>query len=156
MLTPRLFGGAGDGLLLAGSTYLDDGEAYDALGKSNRVAPAGTGGECIFTSLYVTVTTYASDTRLVVTPYVDGVALAAQIINVPGVASSQGEVNVFELGLSIPYVVAMVERLRYYPRGTWLQVLVNTDSGNVALAAQLVNSIEAEYEVVRETKVAVS
>lgn len=155
MLIPRLFMGAGDGLLLADSTFKDDTIAYDTLGRSNRVAPAGTGGECIFTTLYVTVTTYAANTRLKVTPILDGVALAAQTINTVGVGSSQGEVQVFELGLSIGYIVAAVERLRYYPRGTWMQVLVTTDSGNVALAAELVNSIEVEYEVVRETKPAV-
>lgn len=138
-----------------GSSYLDDSVIFNASGKSNRVAPAGAGGECIFTVLYLTTTHFDVNVSLFITPYVDGVALTRQRLNLVGVPGTDGETKVNEIGLSVGHSIAAVERLRYAPRGTWFQVLVETDAAVVALGAVQVAEVNVEYEVVRESKEAI-
>lgn len=150
-------GGIGPILLLAnGAAYTDDSTAYNASGKTNKVAPAGAGGECIFTVLYLTTTHFDVNVSLWITPYVDGVALTKQRLNLVGVPGSDGETKVNEIGLSVAHSVSAVERLRYAPRGTWFQVLVETDAAIVGLGACIVSEVEVEYEVVRESKEAIA
>lgn len=158
--TPRLIvgrGGVGAILLRAnGAAYTDDSVAYNASGKSNKVAPAGAGGECIFTVLYLTTTHFDVNVSLWITPLVDGVALTKQRLNLVGVPGTDGETQVHEIGLSIAHLASAVERLRYAPRGTWFQVLVETDAAVVGLGACIVSEVEVEHEIVRESKEAIA
>lgn len=135
-----------------GSSYQDDSVNQNASGKTNKVAPAGAGGECIFTTLFLTTTHYDVNVSLFITPFVDGVALARQRLNLVGVVASDGETKVNEIGLSLPYAPGGVEKIRTMPRGTWFQVLIETDAAIVALGACIVSEVEVEYEVVRESK----
>lgn len=139
-----------------GASYQDDSVNFNASGKSNRVAPAGAQGECIFTVLYLTTTHFDVNVSLFITPIVDGVSLTRQRLDLVGVPGTDGETKVNEIGLSIPYTPAGTELLRYAPRGTWFQVLVETDNSLVALGACIVSEVEVEFEVVRESKEAIA
>jgi hypothetical protein len=155
MLAPELFVGRGGtpSLLRVGVGYTDDSVEYDLLARSRRVAPAGVGGEAIFTVLYVATLHFEDDASFYITPYVDGVALEVQRLDLVGVPGSKGEAQSHEIGLSIPYISGGVERLRYAPRGTWFEVEVETRyvlSAAVAGRA-VITSIEVEHEIVRES-----
>lgn len=149
--------GRGDSgvLLRVGVGFLDDGVAYNALGKSDPLAPAGSGGECIFPSLYLVLVHEGDAVTLRVTPIVDEVALEFTDIALPLVA--ERKVTNHEIPVSVPYIVGDIEVARFAPRGTWIQVQVDTISdGVVELLAKLrVDSVDVEYEVVRESQVAV-
>lgn len=161
MLLPQLVVGRGNGtpaMLTVGAGYIDDDTHYDLLGRSAPWAPAGSGGEAIFTALYVTTRHFEQDVSLFVTTYIDGMPLAEVTrLNLVGVALSKGEQQVHEIGLSIPHMVAGVEKLRYAPRGTWISVQVETMivDGFGSAARQCVDGIECEFEIVRESKEAV-
>lgn len=149
MATPKLFVGTRgtNGLLEADRGYKDRTVAYALSAKTNRYAPAGAGGECIFTSLYAVVTFSASVT-VSFTPYIDGVALETQTISFVQNALVTRQTVSRELALSVPILVAAVERGRVTPRGTWCQVEVSSDDS----VQVIIEGIEIEYEVVRESK----
>ncbi|MEP6990075.1 MAG: hypothetical protein ABJA80_04025 [bacterium] len=159
MITPQLVVGRGGGvpaMLAVGVGYEDDDVAYELLGRSAAWAPAGTGGECAFHSLYVTTRHFEDDVSLFVTTYIDGVPLPEVArITLVGVPLSMGEQQVHEIALSLPYAPAGVELLRYAPRGTWIIVQIETKivDGFGTAAKQMVDGVECEYEVVQETKV---
>ena len=152
MSTPLLFlGSAAGGVLLeADQGTGDNAAAFNLLARTNRVAPAGVGGECIFTALYLAIS-HTEAATLRVTPILDGVALEPTDIALPLVAART--LTAHDVGISIPYTVAAVEAARFAARGTWLQVQVETlaaapgDFGDL-----IIESVEVEYEVVRETK----
>lgn len=149
MPIPHLFFGSQTSNVLLefdADTFTDAGIAYGFRAVSNRVAPAGAGGECIFPALYVTVTHRVAG-AVDVTPWVDGIALERQQISLADPAGIV-QTTVYELGLSIPYRVATTERARFAPRGTWLQVLLESSD------PVTVESIEADVDVVRESKIA--
>lgn len=127
------------------------GYDYNLLALTNRAAPAGVGGECIFPALYF-VTVHTAAVALFVTVLVDNVALETQRLDLP--AAALDSVTAHELGLSVPVLVDGAEVGRVYPRGTWAQVRVETRFDNAAYmaAAVAVDGIEIEHEVVRETK----
>ncbi len=151
---PALFAGqASEPILMRiGSGYTDDGEPYEMYGLSDPVAPAGEGGEVMFTLLYVTTRRYDSDVSFWFTPIIDGVAQSTQRLDLAASASDQGEFETHEIGLSILH--SGVVPFRYAPRGTWFQLLVETryDSDGGTAAAQIIESVELEFEVVRESR----
>lgn len=159
MIEPILvLGKAGEPVILrVGEGYMDDDAAYEMLAKSRGVAPAGPGGECIFTLLYLTTLHYTEDVSVWITPIIDGTALETQRLDLTGVTDSTGERKTHEVGLSVPYLVGGVERLRFAPRGTWFEVQIETKYGDAETGApttaskQIVESVELEYEVVRES-----
>jgi hypothetical protein len=148
MATPKLFFGTrnANAMLEVGRGYLDRGEDYALSAKTNKYAPAGAGGECIFTSLWA-VFTFTATMVVYVTPIVDEVALERQTVNLVQNALYTRHSEIVELGLSVPITVAAVERGRVSPRGTWFQALVETEDVEVQL---IVDGLEVEYEVVRE------
>ena len=154
MAAPKLFFGTrgSTGFMEVDRGYLDRGVIYNLYAKTNRYAPAGAGGECIFPSLFVVVT-FTQTMLLYLTPYVDGVALETKVIGLNANLSSTRQTRVFELGLSVPVMLSGVERSRQAPRGTWFQCLVETRfNGTTDVPNQLiVEGLEVEYEVVRET-----
>lgn len=145
-------------MLVVGSGFTDDGVAYEMVARSDPFAPAGQGGEAIFTALWITTTTYDQPVTLLVTPYIDGVALAQQRIDIPGRANPTNVQQVWELALSVPYIQGGVERLRVAPRGCVIEVEVATNIGGGmgTSARQAVDGIEVETEVVRESRAAVA
>lgn len=139
-------------LALTEANFRDAGPYdYNLVAKTNRAAPAGAGGECIFPALFLT-TVHTAAVALYITPLVDGVALETQRLALPAAAADT--VTAHEIGLSVPVLVGGNEVGRVYPRGTWFQVLIETRFDNVAeIAAKVaVDAIEFEYEVVRESK----
>lgn len=134
-----------------GSGYVDGASVYNLLARSERFAPAGPEGECIFTALFVSTRHYTSDVSWWLTPYVDSVALATQQITLTGAATTIGNRRSQQLGLSLPYVRSAVEICRTAPRGTWFELLVETRYASAIAAKQIIESIVLEWEPVRET-----
>lgn len=135
----------------AGDTELDHTEPFNVKAKTNRVAPAGAGGECVFTLVYLTVTFTASLT-LYVTPFVDDTALEKTAVLLTENAAQSKQTRVYEIGLSIPLKAGDgTERGRYGPRGTWFQVMIETLFQGAGVPFTI-EQVEYEYEPVTETK----
>jgi len=152
----RLFFGTRDAahLLEAGVGFLDDGLIYNVLAKTDRVAPGGTAGECVFTSLYLSIVHFSA-VSCRVTPIIDGVAQAAQVFALSGTGVVGGpflevdrKVDKVEVGLSVPLIVGGIERLRTYPRGTWVQALVETTFEVGGSSYIRFDEIDVEHEIV--------
>lgn len=150
---PRLFFGtrAGAALLEAGVGLDDNGEVFSVRARTNRVAPLGSTGECIFTRLFFTVV-HHSPVSFQLTPIIDGRAYATQEVTLDGTAPPDGPftedtrlVDEVEIGLSEPYLVGGVERLRQSPRGTWIEVQLTADDETYLR----VDHMEVEYARVR-------
>lgn len=156
MQTPVLVVGRMDApaILKHGEGYFDDDQVYDLFCRSDPFMPAGLGGEVAFFTIYVTTTHFDPTTTLRVTPRVDGVALDPTEIVLNTAPGSDGQRMVHEIGLSKPYLVAGVEKLRYAPRGSWMDVLIESQraEGFGIGARQIVDGIECEFEVVQEGK----
>lgn len=155
MAAPKLFFGTRNtnALLQVGRGYQDRVMNYDLDAKTNRYAPAGAGGECIFTSLYAVVT-FTRNLVLSITPIVDGAELETQEIRLTQNLTESRQTRAFELGLSVPVTVAAVERARVSPRGTWFQVRVQTTFEATGDTPQsvIIDGLEVEYQVVRESQ----
>ncbi len=154
MPTPNTFLGTRgtNALLKIDTNYIDRAEAYDLDAKTNRYAPAGEGGECIFTSLYC-VLTYKAHVTVYFTPILDGVELETQSVVLDQNAAITSQTVSRELALSVPITVAGVERGRVSPRGTWMQFRVTTQFAVGGGATQVVvEGLVLEFEVVRESK----
>lgn len=154
MAAPKLFFGTrgSTGFMEVDRGYLDRGIIYNLYAKTNRYAPAGAGGECVFPSLYVVVT-FTQSMLLYITPIVDGASLETQVIGLNANLTSTRQTRIFELGLSVPVMLGATERGRQAPRGTWFQALVETRfNGTTDVPNQLIiEGLEVEYDVVRET-----
>jgi hypothetical protein len=158
MPVPRLFYGGSDGKLLSatGTSYLDDAATFDVLARTNRIAPAGPGGECAFFTLYLTTTRFdpGPDIRLLVTPIVDGAALAVRELNLSGAvdaaANPKGLAEVNEISLMEAYMVNDAAQLMNAPRGSAIEFLITTAAADVPLDLVELSVAEVEYEVVRE------
>jgi hypothetical protein len=144
-------------MLVVGEGYEDDGVPYEMVAWARPYAPGGDSGEAIFTTLWVTTTTYDEDVSIFITPYIDGVALETQEIEIPGAANPQDGQQVHELALSVPYIRDAIERMRTAPRGTWIAVRAETKIalGSGTSARQAVDGIVCEVEVVSESRPAV-
>ncbi len=155
MAAPKLFFGTrnANAMLEVDRSFLDRAAKYDLYAKTNRYAPAGAGGECIFTSLYA-VFTFTASMVLYLTPILDGANLETITVTLTQNPTATKQSKAFELGLSVPLLVAGVERGRVSPRGTWLQVLAETRHViNGTTGTQVViDGIEVEYEIVREAQ----
>lgn len=155
-MKPRLFFGhrASPQILEAGASYLDRGITYHMLAKSVRLAPGGPSGECVFAALFLTIVHFA-DVRIFVRPIIDGVALPAQLFTLVAdgpvtgpFTESYRTVTVVEVGLSQAYMVGGVERLRTLPRGTWIEVEVQSAMADMQQTYLRVDAAEVEHEVV--------
>jgi hypothetical protein len=137
--------------------YLDDGEVYEMAARDRPFAPAGQGGEAIFTALWITTTSYDDPITLFITPIVDFVPLETQQLDLVGAVNAENRTEVHELALSVPYVVGGIERMRNAPRGCYIDVRVETNFGGIAQAASRfsIDGIEVEVEIVRDSRVAV-
>jgi len=162
-----LFGqGGGNSLYRASAAASDDaGVPFEVRARSDRFYPAGPGGEAIFTVLWLTVTTAItpatptpSHVHLVITPYLDGVALDAQTLTITGpLTGAQTRLTTkYEFGLSVPYLNPLgTEVFRTAARGASFEIQVATSSGVVAGELIAVQA-DLEYEVVRESVAAQS
>jgi hypothetical protein len=143
--------GGGNSLFEAGLGYTDDGVAYEFRGRSDRVAPAGINGECIFPALYLAIShTMAVD--LIVVPVVDEVELDPITLSLT--AKTVRTLERFDIGLSVPILDGLdVERGRCAPRGCWFQLLVYDDG--LAAGDLVFEQTEVEFEAVESSIVSV-
>lgn len=140
----------GNGLFKSDDGHQDDGQSYSLVAKSEPLAPAGSDGECTFPAAYLTVIhTMAITLRL--TPYVDGVAKTAKDIVLT--TKSDRTLEMFEVGFAELHSPSGTERGRFHLRGTWFSLKV--ESLGLATGDLLLEQAVLEYEVVRETKVAI-
>lgn len=151
---PALFAGqASEPILMRiGSGYDDDGEPYEMYAFSDPLAPAGEGGEAEMSLLYVTTRRYDSPVSFWFTPVVDGEMLPTQRLDLPASDTEQGKSETHEIGLSL--LAGSAIPFRYNPRGTWFQLLVETRYGSDGgtPAAQIIESVELEFDPVRESR----
>lgn len=167
---PRLFLGLANSAALwrYGDGYLDGptsdgadppvytgGEAFDAKARGVRVAPAGPENECVFVLLYFVATwTMGVDVRL--TPVLDGVAYDGtggttdERVTLELEEQDEPVTRRFVIALTIPLLVATVERGRFAMRGTWFQADVETVSP--LAAGDLIFEVSVlEFEPVEDT-----
>ena len=155
MQIPVLVVGRADvpAILRHGVGYTDDGEVYDLVGRTDPFMPAGLGGEAAFYTIYVTTTHFAAATQLRVTPRIDGIPLASTAIVLNTAPTDDGEQRTHEVGLSKPFVDGGLEKLRNAPRGSWIDVTIETTRSAAGVAARtVVDGIEVEFETVQEGK----
>lgn len=160
---PTLFFGGRDtvaNVLQTNTGFVDNAVAYVPQLRTNPVAPAGTSGECIFVTAYVTLThSMATDIRI--TPIVDFVPLDGTggqpderlIFSLPDLTATGRLTERFEMGLSLPFPLTGTERFRNALRGAWFQLLFEAING-LAAGDLIFEQVELEYEVVRESVVA--
>ncbi len=148
MSVPRLFLGesGGNRLLKADDGFQDAGVNISIRAETVPVAPAGAGGEAIFTSVYLVLTATMAVT-VQITPIVDEVPLETQDIVLS--AQTERKRTHHEFGLSIPYIHNSVERARFAPRGTWFQVRIVVPA--IAAGDLIIEGVALEYEIVRES-----
>jgi hypothetical protein len=137
-------------LVQANKSVLDDGQRYRTVLNTNRVAPAGAGGECIFTNLYFSVRHYVAPVLLLVTVALDGNYLPSQQVVLENGADT-GTIRELEISLMQALLVGGIERSRYAPRGGWIEVFLET-ADTVDPALLDIGTVEVEYEIVRETR----
>jgi len=153
MAGPLLYAGSRTAQLFQiGSGYADGSAVYNLSARSHRMAPAGSNGECIFTRLAVTTRHYTSNVTFWLTPLVDSVALATQQIALVGAATTIGVATTHQLALSLPYVRSSVEILRTAPRGTWFELLIETQYASAIASKQIIESVVLEWDPVRGTQ----
>lgn len=148
MSIPRLFLGelGGNRLLQADVGFQDAALAVPIRAETVPAAPAGVGGEAIFSALYL-VFTATMVVTVDVTPIVDGVELETQQITLAG--EVERETTHHELGLSIPLVHNLIERARFAPRGTWFSVRIDVPA--IADGDLIIDGVGLEHEIVRES-----
>lgn len=143
--------GGGNNLYGAGQGFTDDGVAYVVRARSDRVAPAGIDGECIFPAVHLAIShTMAVD--LLVVPVLDDVELDSITLSLS--AKTARTLERFEVGLSVPVLDGLgTERGRASPSGAWFQLLVYDDG--LAAGDLIFEQTEIEFEAVESTVVAV-
>lgn len=106
--------------------YLDDGIVYNLLAITDRVFPAGVGGEASFDAFYVLVT-YSRRFRLYVSPIVDGALLPETLLD-PLLDPAAEITKRFEVPLRIDALNSLGQPVggKVAPRGGWFQLKVRT------------------------------
>lgn len=141
------FGEQGANLFEFGSGRDDAAVPVDLFAQTNKVAPAGIGGECIFTNLYLAIThSGLTDYTLFVTPILDNDELPTLALIVPG-TSKPTVAEVFEVGLAETFAGVQT----HAPRGVWFSFKLQGD-GTLPDGDLIIEGASLEYEVVRETQ----
>lgn len=141
-------------ILRHGAEYFDDDQVYDFVGRSDPFLPAGLGGEAAFYTIYVTTTHFTVGSVLKITPRIDGLPLASTVLVLNTAPGDEGEQRIHEVSLSKPYVSGGLEMLRNAPRGSWIDVTIETQRVLGAGVADrlIVDGVEVEFETVQEGK----
>ena len=129
----------------------DAGVAIDLLAQPNKLAPAGIGGETMFTRLFFVVThdnpqTYNFD----LIPILDNTEMPTLTVAIPGVRSPVVG-RVIEVGLSRTYAAVQ----KYGVRGTWFTFRLQ-GNGTVPNGDIIVEGVDLEYEMLREADQAIN
>jgi hypothetical protein len=120
----RLVFASAEGLQVYSFVPTESGETIQGKLLSAPVAPMGAGGECIFTNLYLAVSS-SSGGRVTVTPILDGRRMegCARTVSLDTLEPRK-EFKRFEIALSEPLEIGGQELGRQAMRGTWFQVEV--------------------------------
>jgi hypothetical protein len=141
-------------LLQAEMGWDDDDVPYGLGATSDRVAPAGDGGEFVAFALLVTTRRFGP-AQFTVRYAIDGTWRAPVLVTLAGASAAQGTIDLTELTMYEPFHLDGVEVLRQAARGTWIEVEVRTDGAVYPPAGFEVSSVEVELEIVRESRKAV-
>jgi hypothetical protein len=137
------------------------GDDITFLAKSVRFAPAGAGGEAIFTNFYIALTYDMDAVTLRFTPIVDGVVYdgtggnpdlrqTLALTATPGTRKTER----YEFALYVPYDDGVdSDALRVDLRGTWFQLQIDT-TGSLGDGDLIIDQPEIEFEIVRESEAA--
>lgn len=150
----RLFAGLRSltgGIALCEEGFTDDGQIYNMLAESERVFPAGIGGEAAFDVAYI-VLTYFCRFRLYVSVIIDGVILSETLLD-PGVAPAAEKTTRYEVPLKIDMLNGLGKKVgKRSPRGGWIQFRVRTAFDLTYPAGPIrVDEMRVEGEVVQES-----
>lgn len=145
------FGQSGGDLLWQfGEHWQDDGNPVTARMRTLPMAPGGVGGEAIFQNLYLALE-WRSAVKVTVTPILDGDRLTALSRTLELDGPLEPRRDDFEIPLNQGHDVGATEELRYGLRGTWLQVEVEAVVETPTETGLIVEGVEVEREVVRES-----
>jgi hypothetical protein len=145
---------------LGGQEDGDDlGELIELVALSNEYAPAGIGGEAIFTNVYITLLrSNTEELTLLLTPYVDGAA--EDEIEIVRPATLVPIREILEVGLARYYPSAADPQIATAMRGTWFQADLRTPAiesvATMPGGRLIIEGWELESEVVTEGKAAVN
>lgn len=145
----------GDVLWQFGEKWDDAGTAITARMRTLPMAPGGIGGEAIFQNLYLALE-WRSAATVTVTPILDGDRLTALSRTLELDGPLEPTRDDFEIPLNRPHDVGGTEELRYGLRGTWLQVELEVEVQTPTETGLIVEGVEVEQEVVRESHPGVS
>ena len=139
--------GVGNALSRYADDCMDEGTAFPATVRLTPVAPAGVGGESLFTNLYVTAKFQAIGT-LTVTPIVDGELITAEATAI-SIASGVVTRRTFEVALTRASDRSGTTFGRRSLRGTWFSALLEFTPSTCGGWFEL-EAVELEWEPVRE------
>jgi hypothetical protein len=144
-----------DNLAMGGQENADDlGADIELVAKTNAYAPAGIGGESIFTNVYLTLfRSNATQLELSLVPIVNGVEQDAIQIIRPAVLVPTREV--LEIGLVVFYPSALDPQIATAMRGCWFELELRS-VGTIPDGRLIIEGIELEHEQVTEGKQAVN
>ncbi len=110
--------------------------------KSNRLAPAGVGGNCAFRALFFAVR-YQMQQSLLVSAWVDDVQIVTDYLAIlPTLSSVQSKT--VEVPLSVPVLLDAIEVGRERPQGVWIQVQVTAPAQELLA----IDGVDVEYDVI--------
>lgn len=155
-MEPKLYFGGTATLYEYDSGHQDAGQAITGLAQPNAVAPAGVGGECLFTLLYLTLSwTMATSVKIV--PVLDGVRFDGvseddESTTITLAASTRRQTKRFEifLGRNAKWPDGTVFGRRAM-RGVWFTYEITATAADGTLVCE---GSELEVEVVRESATA--
>lgn len=149
--TPFFLGQADGYLLRYGTDNQDALTDFGCYGKTNDLAPAGTGGECLFAAVYFSVTrNNTEEWSCVATPIVDGVDLEPVTLTFGAIAGGKMVTEHQEIFLAQPYKEGgSTEQSLFHPRGAWFQLRIEAD--DTPNSHFTFEGFELEFVVVRES-----
>lgn len=153
MNEPRLFMGGGGTLLEADRGYTDGGAAYELCVQTNPIAPAGVGGEAIFTTAYV-VLTFSGPFQIRITPILDGIPLWDEATTLAGASVlTERQTHRFEIAMLQTLYRDGVAKYRHSLRGTWFALLIEMPCPATDDTDLILEGAQIDVEIVSQGKV---
>lgn len=152
---------AGAKLLRADKGFTDDGTAIVVLAETEPVAPAGVTRDCLFDSVYLTVT-WTMGVTLRLTPILDGELMSEEAVDLnleeQFAGDTEGKRRFQPFVMRLNQDAFEGERLvgREGMRGTWFALRI-ASVGGIARGTLIVDGVSLEYDdELTETREAVA
>lgn len=147
---PFFLGADSSYILREGQDNQDALTDYGFFARTNDLAPAGVGGECLFHAVYLSVTrNNTAAWTCDATPIVDGVELETVTITFGAIAGGKMVTEHQEIFLAQPYKEGgSTEQSLYHPRGAWFQLRL--EANDAPDSHFTFEGFELEFAVVRE------